>query len=549
MKDLSVKQRIAASFLLVIAVMSATSGLFYLHALANEARAEHVETYDLTGMAGAMELRTLLNDHILETYRVVFEAQTMHNKLVDVKARRARFELLDDELERSYAAYLPTVTDGADHEATARFKTALDAYRALHPRLLVLLDQAAIAEANVFANEELRPAWFACRQALLKMMTVNEGLIEEAMHGIRKTATQNKLIVLVACSVAIALSLGCGLLLYRSISRPLDATLAAIRLLGSGDLSGRLSLQRGDEFDAIERGFNNMVSSLRSLVAQAQRSAEQLTTSISEIAATARQQQATVTETAASTMQIGNTSTEIASTSRELVRTMGEISGKAEQTAMLAGSGQLGVARIGEVMRQLTAAAATVSDKLTLLSQKTGDANQMVTGIARVAEQAERLSRSVSQRAELAEKAAADDSGRGFALMATEVRRLADQSSSGAENIGRKLREIQSSAAEGAAGMERFADEVRRGNTEMMQVSVQLQKIIHQILALAPRVQSASEGMRAQSAGAVQIDQALDQLSETTRQTALALTHANTAIQNVDKVAKDLRGGVASFKI
>ena len=544
MKDLSVKQRIAASFLLVIALMSATSALFYLHAESNEARAKQVEMYDLTGMAGVMELRTLLNDHILETYRVVFEAQSAH-KPIDAKARRERFEMLDDELERGYAAYLPTVTDGVDREATVRFKAALDAYRALHPRLLVLLDQAAIAEANVFANEQLRPAWFECRQALLKMMTVNEGLIEEAMHGLRKTATQNKLIALTAFSLALVLSVSGGVLLYRSISRPLDATLAAIRQLGSGDLSGRLSLHRDDEFDAIERGFNNMVSSLRSLVAQAQRSAEQLSTSISDIAATARQQQATVTETAASTMQIGNTSTEISNTSRELARTVGEVSNRAEQTAFLASAGQLGVARIGEVMRQLTAAAATVSDKLMLLSQKTGDANQMVMGIARAAEQAERLSHSLSQRMDRAD----DASGRGFALMATELRRLADQSSSSAENIGRKLREVQSAAGDGAAGMERFADEVRRGNAEMMQVSVQLQKIIQQVLTLAPRVQSVSEGMRAQSAGAEQIDQALGQLSETTRQTALALTHANTAIQNVDKVAKDLRSGVASFKI
>ncbi len=110
------------------------------------------------------------------------------------------------------------------------------------------------------------------------------------------------------------------------------------------------------------------------------------------------------------------------------------------------------------------------------------------------------------------------------------------------------MRDMQSALGEGTLGVARFSDEVQRGNTEMMQVGALLQQIIHQAQALAPRIQSVSEGMRAQSIGAEQINLALSQLTVSSGQTAQALTHANKAIQLVDEVAQGLRTGVSSFR-
>ena len=542
MRGLSVKQRIAGSFLLIIAVILSTSVMYYLRALADDARVEHVETYDITGMAGAATVRALLNEHLHLTYQLVIEAQGSPKSAV-TRGWLDRFKATDANLDRNFEQYEPIITDPRDRAATARFKEAFASYRRQHAKLLELLDHRDFAQANAFVNNELMPSWTQCRDELVTMMRVNQELVGEAMRGVRQAAGLNKVTALTALVLALAIAIVCGTLLYRSITGPLDATVAAMRDLSQGDLTGRLQLQRDDEFDAIEYGFNNMVGALRSLVAQAQRSALQLSGSISEIASTARQQQAAVTEAAATTAQIGVTSSEIASTSRELVRTMSEVSVKADQSAHFANSGQLGLMRIGEVTRQLTAAAGMVGDRLALLNERNGGIGQLVAQMAMVAVQIDRLSERVATEGERV-----GVQGRSFAALAGEARRLAERSTAGAAELERRMRDMQSALGEGTLGVARFSDEVQRGNTEMMQVGALLQQIIHQAQALAPRIQSVSEGMRAQSIGAEQINLALSQLTVSSGQTAQALTHANKAIQLVDEVAQGLRTGVSSFR-
>ena len=109
-----------------------------------------------------------------------------------------------------------------------------------------------------------------------------------------------------------------GFLLLKAINVPMQRLVEVVDAMRTGDLSQRLQLDRGDEFGTLEAGFNRMTDELTGLVGQAQKSAVQVTTSVTEIAATAREQQATASEIAATTTEIGATSREIFATSRDL---------------------------------------------------------------------------------------------------------------------------------------------------------------------------------------------------------------------------------------
>ncbi|NEM46331.1 MAG: methyl-accepting chemotaxis protein, partial [Xanthomonas perforans] len=344
--------------------------------------------------------------------------------------------------------------------------------------------------------------------------------------------------------LAIIAAFVCGYFLMQAITRPVQQVVDTLQTLASGDLTARLNLGRRDEFGAIETGFNGMAEEIKTLVAQAQRSAVQVTTSVTEIAATSKQQQATATETAATTTEIGATSREIAATSRDLVRTMTEVSGAAEQTSTLAGAGQLGLARMEDTMHQVMSAAELVNAKLAILNEKAGNINHVVTTIVKVADQTNLLSLNAAIEAEKA-----GEYGRGFAVVATEVRRLADQTAVATYDIEQMVREIQSAVSAGVMGMDRFSEEVRRGIAEVGQVGEQLAQIIHQVQALAPRVLMVNEGMQAQSTGAEQINQALVQLSEASSQTVESLRQASASIDDLNLVANGLRTGVSRFKV
>ncbi len=545
MRGLTVSQRISASFALIIAVMFGMSATFYLRAVSNHHRAAEVLSSDLAGMAYAGHMRRDLASHFYQTLNLLRDAEVSAERATSSLAdNKKQLAAIDASLDKDYSNYLATITRQSDRDATEKFARMREEYQQKLHQFVDLLERGQIAQAAQVRSEYMLPLWRKTQEHVNTIVEMNQEYVVEAMQEMQETASSNKILAAGALILALVLAIICGVLLHRSILRPIGSTLDAMKTLGSGDLSSKLSLGRRDEFATIEEGFNGMVASLRELVVQAQRSSVQLTTSITEVAATTKQQQATVTETAATTSEIGATSRQIAATSRELVRTMSDVSERSEQTATLAGSGHRGVVRMAEVMQELTSASELVNAKLALLNEKAGGINQVVTTIVKVADQTNLLSLNAAIEAEKA-----GEYGRGFGVVATEVRRLADQTAIATYDIEQMVREIQSAVSAGVMGMEKFSEEMRRGNTEMTQVGDQLSQIIHQVQVLAPQMLQVSEGMQAQSSGAEQIEQALSQLTEASGQTVESLHQAGMAVENMSDVANNLRSGVSRFKV
>ena len=115
-------------------------------------------------------------------------------------------------------------------------------------------------------------------------------------------------------------------------------------------------------------------------------------------------------------------------------------------------------------------------------------------------------------------------------MVASEIRRLADQTAVATYDIELMVREILSSVSAGVMGMDKFTEEVRRGITDIERIGYQLSQIIQQVQALAPGFQQVNEGMQAQMTGAEQINQALGQLSEAAQQTVESLRQSSQAV-------------------
>lgn len=331
----------------------------------------------------------------------------------------------------------------------------------------------------------------------------------------------------------------------QSLRRELDRVLAAVRRAERGDLSTRLA--PGDGTGAMHElaaGIGHMLEHLSGLVTQVQQSGIQVASSATQIAATAREQEAATSEQAASTSQIMATVAEISATAKELVHTMDEVREVAEHTTESATDGQHALAAMEAAMRQMREATDAIAAKLAVLNDKAGNIGTVVTTINKVADQTNLLSLNAAIEAEKA-----GEYGRGFSVVATEIRRLADQTGAATWDIEQMVKEMQSAVSAGVMGMDKFSDQVSRGVAEVAQVSARLGQIIDQVQTLTPRFETVTEGMHAQSEAAAQISESMTQLNETTQQTAESLRQSHDTVEQLKRAAYDLQAGVARFKV
>jgi methyl-accepting chemotaxis protein WspA len=372
--------------------------------------------------------------------------------------------------------------------------------------------------------------------------------IELAFDKVRAAGDQTSIHIGLIAVLGLGFVLVVAFFVFRSVSSavtiPLKQLVDVMERMRNGDFTQRVTLKRKDEFGVLGDGLNRLADDLSVLVGQVQRSGVQVNITATQIAATSREQQSTTTEIAATTAEIGATSKQISATSRELDKTMNEVVDVAHETADLAGSGQTGIARMENTMRQIMDASGSITGKLAVLNEKTGNINTVVTTITKVADQTNLLSLNAAIEAEKA-----GEYGLGFAVVAMEIRRLADQTAVATYDIEKMVKEMQSAVAAGVMGMDKFSEEVRRGVDEIRQVSTQLAQIIHQVQTLTPRFATVSEGMHAQATGAQQISETLTQLSEAAHQTADSLRQSNLAIEQLNEAARGLQTSVARFKL
>ncbi|MCK1794334.1 methyl-accepting chemotaxis protein [Pseudomonas violetae] len=540
MKNWTLRQRILASFAVIIAIMLLMVIVSYSRLLKIEESEASVRDDALPGVYYSSMIRGAWSDSFIQIQHMLGLKEGQGVSAAD----EADFNAFEARLQEQMNNYRGTVTTDDDQRDYTAFEKLHQDYNKILVAVLDLHKRNQEVEAIRMFDEQLVPAWKAGRVKLNDIIRENKAVADQDIIAIDNSVLTAKIIMGISLLVAVLAAGLCGLLLMRAIMAPMNRIVQILEVMRTGDLSGRLNLDRKDEFGAVETGFNDMMTELTALVSQAQRSSVQVTTSVTEIAATSKQQQATATETAATTTEIGATSREIAATSRDLVRTMTEVSTAADQASVLAGSGQQGLARMEDTMHSVMGAADLVNAKLAILNEKAGNINQVVVTIVKVADQTNLLSLNAAIEAEKA-----GEYGRGFAVVATEVRRLADQTAVATYDIEQMVREIQSAVSAGVMGMDKFSEEVRRGMSEVQQVGEQLSQIIHQVQALAPRVLMVNEGMQAQATGAEQINHALVQLGDASSQTVESLRQASFAIDELSQVAVGLRGGVSRFKV
>ena len=199
---------------------------------------------------------------------------------------------------------------------------------------------------------------------------------------------------------------------------------------------------------------------------------------------------------------------------------------------------------MGRAMRQLVESTGSISSKLAVIREKADNITQVVTTITKVADQTNLLSINAAIEAEKA-----GEYGRGFLVVAREIRRLADQTAVATLDIESMVRLMQDAVSAGVMQMDKFSEEVRSGVGRVAEINGQTGQIIGEVAGLSDGFRQVNEGMRNQAVGAEQINEAMGNIASGVRETVAALEELHKATAHLRGSIEQLNQEIASFKV
>jgi methyl-accepting chemotaxis protein len=328
---------------------------------------------------------------------------------------------------------------------------------------------------------------------------------------------------------------GIGIAINRLIVRPLVRVMAFVGRVGEGDLSGQLAARGGDEIGRLATTLNAMVAGLSDLARTNRAATADLNAAAAEIRASAQEQAASVEQQFAAVQETAATVDEITHSGAQISKRATEVIATAQATAQTSRQGLRAVSDTAKAMEAIREQAEAVAGNIVSLSEKTQTIGDIIETVNDISERTHLLALNAA-----IEAAAAGESGRSFAVVASEMKLLADQAKAATGQVRGILGEIQRGINTSVMLTEEAVKRAAAGKTRSDTTQRTIEEITARVEENVQTFQQIVASTNQQQLGIEQVMGALQNIRQASQQTAAGTRQVETASANLTELAQAL---------
>jgi methyl-accepting chemotaxis protein len=350
--------------------------------------------------------------------------------------------------------------------------------------------------------------------------------------------------ILLLSIVLAAIAAGAAVYWANQFSKPILSLVPFLESIAAGDLSGSFGVKRKDELGMLAQAANDMSGQLRGLITELQQAGLQITNSSTQVLATAEDHALGSVQQAASIAQVTSTMEELTNTAKQIAQSATSVERIADDSADAAHAGYDSVGEALEAMENIRKRVADISGKILLLGERSRRISEVLNLIKEIAGEIHLLAVNAA-----IESAAAGEHGKRFAVVAGEVRRLAERTRDSAEEIKSIVGEIQSATHSSVLATEQGVKEVENGVALATGARGSLEQIMQMVDRTTQAIRQITLATQQQQSASEQIVQTMREVAVVTSQSAAGMKQSAMSVAELNVLADQFKTRIKEFKL